>query len=729
MRIPLFCLLVVFASLLAANEIGVATGDKAWFVLSDPPGESGEGLSEFAGDPGLPSPDWEVWPDGQWPATELWHYDANSRRFTQATDVLGAGEEGRVKFRRTLYAPFAVSGQVYVLHFDPYRQVLGNPGALCHVVKLDPGLREAKGTLPQAAVLLKSDHFIDAPAVSPDGSHVVFRAAVNKSWVLRVYRVSDWSLVAESEAATWARPVWVSDSGLACIAHEGAERPKFSSENPAPAKGTLRLLRLGEKLTHTPLLEGVFPLDHYSRSLAYDFSRKVLVLARKEGESLVVESRPTEPGAGARELARVDHLRGIVVDGATVFIAGVRDQAADDAKKSDRRLVTIVVRPRASRDESGEKDEFLAVARRELSTDGRGGLQDLGSGIGCYLEPVLNPLYADNQRQPSLLHTMFVLNWPGCDSMRNPRMLQLLSAQARRFKSIEDYKRTAGRRTFQDGIQSTLLAFDLDIKINDPAVKNKKARYLELYDGTAASRKGKGRIRVEDNIGGNWMVYSVHGDGKDGGDTVYDNTTVTEDGKLAATPAARSGMYEKLLGQIESRRLLILMGLEKSSEAGGLVYEGRSVWRDPITGTERRIWNYRRKGEGRQQSAQMGFIADAPYASAEMPNAHPLLVAAVVFGMGQGNVNSSVLAFDYTSYVELPDLSGNGAPSMLLPKVIRAYQRNEKGEREEQFSATLLTQFDHEVRHVRGGKIRCGFNVVGARQEKNFTDLEMGISP
>lgn len=729
MRISLYCLLAVFASLLAANEVGVASGDKAWFVLSDPLGDGGEGLSEFAADPGLPSPDWEAWPDGHWPATELWCYDANARRFTQATDVLGAGEEGRVKFRRTLYAPFSVGGQVFVLHFDPYRQAPGGSGALCHVLRLDPSLREAKGALPKAAVALMSEHFIDAPAASADGRHVVFRAAVGKSWVLRVYRSADWTLVAESEAATWARPVWTGESGLACISYEAGERPRVSGENPAPARGTLRLLALGEKLTHTPLLDGAFPPDHYSRSLVYDASRKVLVMARRDGESLVVESRLPVPGAAARELARVDHLRGIVVDGSAVFIAGVRDKAADDAKKSDRRLITIVVRPRASRDESGESDEFLAVARRELSTDGRGGLQDLGGGIGCFLEPALNPLYAESQRQPVLLHTMFVLNWPACDSMRNPRMLQMLSAQARRFKSIEDYKRTAGKRTFQDGIQSTLLAFDLDIKISDPAVKNKRARYIELYDGSAASRKGRGRIRVEDNIGGNWMVYGLHGDGKDSGDTVHDNTTVTDDGRLASTPALRSGMYEKLLGQIESRRLLILMGLEKSPQAGGLVFEGRSLWRDPITGTERRIWNYRRKGEGRQQSAQMGFIADAPYASSEMPNAHPLLVAAVVFGMGQGNVNSSVLAFDYTSYVELPDLSGNGAPSMLLPRVIRAYQRNEKGEREEQFSATLLTEIDHEARHIRGGRLRCGFNVVGARQDKNFTELQMGINP
>lgn len=56
----------------------------------------------------------------------------------------------------------------------------------------------------------------------------------------------------------------------------------------------------------------------------------------------------------------------------------------------------------------------------------------------------------------------------------------------------------------------------------------------------------------------------------------------------------------------------------------------------------RRIWSFTRKdANGKLDNASMGFIADAPYVSGEMQNAHPLLVAAVVFGMGQGNVNNT----------------------------------------------------------------------------------------
>jgi hypothetical protein len=194
---------------------------------------------------------------------------------------------------------------------------------------------------------------------------------------------------------------------------------------------------------------------------------------------------------------------------------------------------------------------------------------------------------------------------------------------------------------------------------------------------------------------------------------------------MNSTAAARSGTYDKLLGQLDSRKLLMLVGLELSTEKGGLTFGGRDTWRDPINGLVRRIWVFKRQGAGKN-AATIGFVADAPYRSADIPNAHPLLVAAVAFGLG-GNVQSSILAFD-SSYVELPDLSpykDKGSPPMLLPKFVRAYERNAAGGLDEQFSATLLTEFDHPT--VPGGKVKCGYNVWGGRIDANFTDLMMQL--
>ncbi len=708
----------------------MALGNKAWFLLQDPLGPGGEGLSSYAGDPGLPVPDWEKWPGGNWPATELWEF-ANGK-FTQATDVLGAGDEKQTNLRRTLYSPFLAGGQLYVLHFDARRVAFAEKKGLCHVVRIDDSLRGAQGRLPQSAVALFSDDFLDAPAVSPDGAFVAFRAFSNKTWTLRVYRLSDWSLVAQSTSATWARPIWAGGGTLACIAYEAAARPAAEAENPVPAKGQLvRLDLVATELKATNLLGGSFPPDSFVRHLSYDSTRKRIVIARQvitgSTNEIVVEERNLEIDATPFEIARFDHFRGIAVDGSTVLVSGVRDRSADDPKKIDRRIVMAALKTLSPVPESGSKDEVVAAARRELSPDGRGGLQDIGSGVGVILEPVLNPLQADSKNQPQHLHTLMALNWRHCDSLRNPRVIQYLSAMARRFKQIEDFESVLGGRSYRFGIQSTVMGFDLDIKVSDAAIKNKTGRYVELYDGSTKSRKGAGRIRVEDNIGGNWMVYGLSGDGTEAGDSIFDNSAVNAGG-LNATPATRSGMYQKLLGQIESRKLLLLTGLERSPEKGGLSFSSRGFWRDPITGTVRRIWSFTRKdANGKLDNASMGFIADAPYVSGEMQNAHPLLVAAVVFGMGQGNVNSSILAFDYTSYVELPDLSGYNGPSMLLPKVVRAYARDDKNELVEQFSATLLTEFPHEPGHVLGGRVWCGYNVRGASQDKNFTELMTGL--
>jgi hypothetical protein len=364
-----------------------------------------------------------------------------------------------------------------------------------------------------------------------------------------------------------------------------------------------------------------------------------------------------------------------------------------------------------------------------MSPDGRGGLQDLGDGVGVMLEPALNPL-ASAPGQPQFLHTLNVLNWRECDSLRNPRVIQYLSAMARRCKEIDEftfeYGEGASKRLVRPRVMNTLLGFDLDIKLNAAAIKNKKGRYLEFFE--SAGRKGAGRIRVEDNIGGNWTVYGVTGDGTVANDWVYGNTGPNGAMERKAANGQGAGTYAKLLGQMDSRKLLTLVGLELTAEKGGLTFSGRDTWRDPITGLVKRIWIFKRKGSGKD-AATMGFIADAPTKPAEIPNAHPLLVAAVAFAMSNNQVQSSILAFD-ASYVELPDLSpykDKGSPPMLLPKVVRAYARNDKGELEEQFSATLLTEFQHEKGHIKDGYVRCGYNVWGGTASENFTELMMRL--
>jgi hypothetical protein len=471
--------------------------------------------------------------------------------------------------------------------------------------------------------------------------------------------------------------------------------------------------------------------------VAFDGARQKLIVARQDARKSARDGAPYEmvvelrDGAAlVRELVRLDHFRGIVVNGSDVLMAGVRDRAADDEKRSDRRVVLAVLRAIQSRDGAASGDEVEVMPRYELSPDGRGGLQDLGGGVAAMLEPVMNPA-AGRSGEPQLLHTLCLMNdgrWTGCDTLRNPRAVQHLSAMARRFKEIEEFTFTFGEgdkaRLVRPRIQSTLLAFDLDIKLEDKAIKNKKGRYIELYE--KSGRGGKGRIRVEDNVGGAWQIYAATGDGTEATDSVYSNTG--PDGAMERKTASAAGMYEKLLSQMDSRKLLMLAGFEMAPQAGGLVFAGRDTWRDPITGLLRRIWVFKRKGAGRD-AATLGFVADAPYRSADMENAHPLLVAAVAFAMAGGGVQSSILAFDQEA-VELPDLSAyasKGSPAMMLPKRVRAYARNDQGGLDEQFTATLLTECQHEKDHIRDGYLRSGYNVRGASNNANFTQKMLEV--
>ncbi len=735
MRYFSILLLACFASTLVADDIGVALGNKAWLLLSEPLGpcrdEKRPDLSPYAGDPGFPAPNWGG-ASGYAP-TELWCFDAAEGKYTRVTQLVTNKENLALSgSRRTLYAPFLINGEPYVIHLDGAK--LHDGASYCQVLKASAAkLNEGKQPLLEGVVLASAD-YLDSPVVSPDGTRVAFRAFGSGGCTFRVFSASDWKLVGETEAGNWGRPVWSANRSLSAIAYDAAPA-RVNAENPEPLPGKLTRIDFGDAISWVLLLEGVFPPDTYSRCVVFDTARNRLVVARQVprirdgaevGKEIVVEERD---GATAKEIARFDHFRGIVIDKSSVYVAGVRDRAADDDKKLDRRLILAQLRAISPAPESGDKDEVIAIAHREMSPDGRGGLQDLGDGVGVMLEPALNPL-AGASGQPQLLHTLNVLNWRECDSLRNPRVIQYLSAMARRFKEIDEftfeYGQGANKRLVRPRIQNTLLGFDLDIKLNDKAIKNKKGRYLELFEGTG--RKGAGRIRVEDNIGGNWTVYGVTGDGTVAGDWVYGNTGENGAMERKAANGQGAGTYDKLLSQMDSRKLLTLVGLELSAEKGGVTFSGRDTWRDPITGLVKRIWIFKRKGSGKD-AATMGFIADAPTKPTEIPNAHPLLVAAVAFAMSNNQVQSSILAFD-SSYVELPDLSpykDRGSPPMILPKVVRAYARNAAGELEEQFSATLLTEFQHEKAHIKDGYVRCGYNVWAGRADENFTELMMRV--
>ena len=730
MRYFSILLLACFASTLAADDIGVALGNKAWLLLSEPLGpgpEANKELHPHAGDPGFPAPNWGG--SGGYAPTELWLFDAASGGYSRVTQVVtNKANLDLASGRRTLYAPFLVGGEPFVLHYDAAR--LHDGASTCQVLKASAAkLNEGRKPLLDG-VMLASNEYLDAPAVSPDGLRIVFRAFSGKASTLRVFSTADWKPVAESDARNWGRPVWTGAGSLAAVAYNAAYG-RVKEEDPQPLAGQLMDVQLRDTLAPSVLLEGAFPPDTYSRAVAFDAVRGKLIVARQDGRRSPRKDVPNEivvelrDGAKLeRELVRFDHYRGVVIDKAGVFIAGVRDRAVDDDKKNDRRLLLAHLRAISPAPEGGDKDEVVVRPHYELSPDGRGGLQDLGDGVGAMLEPVLNPAVG-KQGEPPLLHTLNVLNWVSCDTLRNPRAIQFLSAMARRFKEIDEFTFTYGEgdkaRLVRPRLQSTLLGFDLDIKLDDKAIKNKKGRYLELFSNEG--RKG-GRIRVEDNISGNWQIYTVTGDGTVAGDWVFSNTG--PDGAMERKEAKNAGMYDKLLSQIDSRKLLMLVGLELSADKGGLTFAGRDTWRDPITGLLRRIWVFKRQGAGKD-AATMGFVADAPYRSDDMPNAHPLLVAAVAFAMAGGGVQSSILAFDQ-SYIELPDLSPYKAkgPAMILPKVVRAYARNDKGGLDEQFSATLLKEFDHPT--VPGGKARCGYNVWGARQDDNFTKPAMVVN-
>lgn len=740
-----------------ANDIAVAApdGNSGWFLLEDPLGPAGNGLSLFAGDPGLPAPDALGWPhvngtdaDGSYPTTELWKFtDGAPGTWQRATRFLD--HQGSGNYRRTLYAVFLIDGVPHVLHYDPYMKT----GGYTQVLRADDA-SSANGDALVARIkqnaLLNTKEFLDAPEVSPDGKHIAFRTAVvvNKTFEyrLRVYSTSDWKQVAEIAAGPTSRSTWVDDNTLAYIAWEGAlpKAPQaektmswyvriFDSHKPVPGKLKLATLKDGA-LTETELLAGSFPPDHYTRTL--QMTPKGLLLARQEGEGVVTELRAATPDAEPTTVAKFETFRGCAVKSDGVTVTGIRT--------IDRSKAFVVVEHSFAPDAT-PTDRVI----RAVSTDGHGGWIDLGHGVEGVIEAVANPEYDHAKQEGQLLrHTMAVLNWRGCDTMRNPRVIQQLSKMVRRFKEIGE-------------VNSTLLVFDIEIAANG-GKNEKKGRYVELYGN--AGRKGGGRIRTEDNLGGQWIVQAIDGGGDKDTDDYY--SCVETDDAMEKKSAKNAGKaYDDLVTQLEARKLLMLNDVDNDPLNGGLEFRHRAYFRDPNSGAHWRTWVFVKYGriidpdkhaaltkeiealrkdrekegadvakidgeialrefqmQNLRERLVIHFVADLPNGSAGDWNfPHALAQVEMRFALSnQQDAAVTNLYFEPDKWIALPDVTAQGnnekKPELLLPRTFRIFNmKGGKAVKELEAKAVDPSKpVPHPEKLVKGGKLQPGYNIPKA---------------
>lgn len=731
----LFFFMMLMALPLAANEIGISApdGNSGWLLLENPPGAADDKTSEFAGDPGFPVPDVNAWPysgssNGAWPTCELWRYDSATAKYTRTTHVLGKGETSGA-WRRTLTEVFEINGTPYVLHYDPLQTLKG----LIQVLRAD-ALATAGGAVPETAIVLNSAEFIDAAVVSPDRRHVAFRSFRNVGGKfiarLAVYAVADWKLTAQSPDLHAGRPVWIDNQTLAVVAWDEAiprpaQRDASKSyvklmESHEPAAGRLLRLEISEGQCHaTELLKGTFPPDRLTANLLRDALGFGLVVARGDGTGIVVEMREPTPQGRVREIARFEKFRGMSVSLGLVRSAGVR--TIEGAQ-------TLVV---AKCERWGEAatplgrialpfgDKFLCSEApiRALSADAHGGMLDLGRGVNAFVEPVVNPSF--NAASPGatalLRHALFVPAWQQCDSLRNPRQLTRLSRMVQRFDEVS--------RACGGNIPSTLLIFDIDIAANE-GQNQKKGRYIELYG--REGRSGKGRIRTEDSLGGSWLMQSV--DEEAGVDYYYDCSLP---GTVRRRKGADAGkVFDDLIVQLETRKLLTLTGVERRIDDSGVRFLGRDIYRDPNSGASWRVWVYERFGRqldnGGRERVELRFVASLPEGTAgDWKFPHALARARLKFALA-GNKDAAVtdLAFEPDKFIELPNLTDiankeparSAKPALLMPAVFRIYE--EGGAKPVQRLLARAVQppagadgVDHPQDLVRGGKIRPGYDV------------------
>jgi len=769
-RIPLLILLVLATAPVCANDIAVSAPDglSGWLLLEGPLGAA---TSEFAADPGMPAPDAMGWPhvpgkaaDGTYPQTELWFMDAQGR-YSQATHFL---DTATGSYRRTLYSVFTLEGKPLVLHFDPFKKF----GGVTQVLRVGDDAPRAGGILPAPAIVLNAADFLDAPVASPDGRHVAFRAFsfVDKRHVvtLRVYSTADWKLVAESAPRPFARPVWIDSKSLAVIAWEGESLPQATQrdgsltvirllESHTPRPGKLVRAELdGSGLPLTTLLDGAFPPDQYTRTVATDPFGLGLIVARADGNEIVAEQREPKPDGKARALGRYEVWRGCSVGLWEVRCAGVRkvDGSRSFVLTRLERWNEVALPGALPRQIPGNAFTRIEdVPFRHISLDGHGGMISLGRGVAGMLEPLVNPDFdaAKPDAVQLLRHSLLIFGWRGCDTMRNPRVLQRVSKLVRRFVEL-------------GSVRTTLLAFDIKIAAN--AGKNEKSgRYIELY--SAAGRKGSGAIRIEDNLSGSWLVQSIEGGGAPARDDYYSwaGEAPRAPPKMDSKKAVDAGKaYDDMVTQLEARKLLMLGGVEADWRDGGLIYLGRASYRDPASGATWRTWVYEKYGrvldEQKYQAAEAAlkaaqdagqdtwarlrelknlrerieirFVADLPIGSAgDWQFPHAIAQVKMRFALSnQQQAAVTELTFEPDKWVALPNLNdlGNKKPSrmdLLLPRVFRIYGRDEKGKLVEELKATAVDKgFDHPDSLVKGAKLTPGYDVpLAALGNAQFVNL------
>ncbi|MBX3474409.1 MAG: hypothetical protein KF754_08500 [Planctomycetes bacterium] len=702
----LLLLILLVAAPLAANDLAVSTpqGGAAWLLLEPPPGPAGEGLGARAGDPGLFAPDVLGRAAAGRPGLDLWRYDRDSARYTRITEIAGAWA----------YAVFELRGQPHLLVNAPGRDV-----APTLVVRAD-GLRVAGGAVPAGAVALASSEFADAPAVSPDGSRLALRAfRTATTAVLRVYDTTSWALLAESSVEPFSRPVWISNSSLCCLTSDTGiarvsmgDRGAIPRVNDNPPSRPGRLLRLDLEATSlklTVLRQGEFPSETFTRALVWDAHDECLVFARSEGDRVSIEQMQPRADAAATQVALLDQFRGLASGGFVVRFAGVKDRVLQLGALVRWRTL-YAPRPGGGlqyvgRLPFGPSRRVVMFAQPQASTSGLGGLIDLKRGMFGLIEPAANPDHAADG-QPICLHTLRVPPL-GLDSMANPRNLARVSALVKRFAELDAH--------YPRGIPSTLLAFDMKISLQgaDP----KKGTYVELYHGDG--RGGKGRIRTEDNLSGDWLMNSIDGGGDATTDWHYACANIKGGSVEKQSPARAGKVYDDLVTQLEARKLLLLSGVAGAPERGGLVYLGRGTHTDLGTGVEMRVWRYLKQGrllaDGRREAVELRFVADLPQGSRgtwKFP--HGLLHARMVFAMANGrDAAQTDLSFSPDAFVELPNLTDPGKPNLLLPAEFRIHEWDEATRKPiERLHAKAKTgEFTHPAELVEGGRLKPGYFV------------------
>ncbi len=719
----LLLLILLLAGPLAANDIAVSTPDGrgVWLLLEPPTGQAGPGWGEFAGDPGLPAPDVLGRPAASRQLTDLWLFESATGSYQRVTQVSLPNA--------ALYAVFEAGGEPYVL--------LNQPGAAPTSIVRARDLRTPGAVLAPASVALALSEFADAPVVSPDGRWLALRVFRGREVLVRVVSTTNWKTRAESTAANFSRPVWINNQSLACLAFDnGVPRVALrdtsvgfvrANDTPAPLPG--RLLRLDVQdntLTTTELLKGEFPPETFTRALARDFWTQDLILARKSGTGVVMEQRAATANATPTEIATFEHARGISVGPWAVSCVGVRQGLLWAASLVRRGKIELPLSPLQPRHRwrfslafGGNRfvDEYPLA---NYSSSGLGGLVDVRRGKFAILEPAANPDALDEKgkprdSQPLCLHTLVAPPFRGCDSMRNPRNLARLSGLVKRFAELDDL--------YPAGIPSTQLAFDMRVSLAgaDP----KKGTYVELYH--ADGRGGKGRIRTEDNLSGDWLMNSIDGAGSADTDWVYTCAAI-KTGTIDKKQPARAGkLYDDMVTQLEARKLLLLGGVAKAAESGGLRYLGRGVHKDLASGLEMRIWAYEKLGrllaDGQRERVVLRFVAELPVgARGTWACPHGLAHANLQFALANGqDAAVTELYFAPDQFVSLPNLTNKSDPDLILPREFRIYERDAAGKYVERLTAKAQGpaighgaepfEIAHPAELVSNAKLRPGYYV------------------